>query len=229
MKSFSYKEEYRDSSLIDSSDFLNTLRSRRSIRKYKKDALPEEVIHDLIQCAVTAPSGSNCQDWDFTVINDNEKVWDLALKIKDSVKKFNSFVKNPFFRYTSTIFLGNTLLKYHEHLDSIEWAIEVAEKGNDLLFRSAPTLIIFHSHMEGSTPLEDAQYASYNCALMAHSMGLGTGYIGYAVEILNRMKNIKTLCQIPQTHRVHAVLTAGYPDTSFSHLTLRKNYNINFI
>jgi len=229
IQSFTYKEKYIDSSHIDSSEFLNTLRSRRSIRKYKKDSLPEEVIEDLIQCAVTAPSGSNCQDWEFTVMNDHEKVWNLALKIKDSVKKFNAFVKNPFFRYASTLFLGNTLLKYHEHLESIEWAIEEAEKGNDLLFHSAPTLIIFHSHMEGSTPLEDAQYASYNCALMAHALGLGTCYIGYAVEILNRMKDIKKFCQIPQNHRVHSVLIAGYPDVTFSHLTLRKNYKINFI
>ena len=75
-------------------------------------------------------------------------------------------------------------------------------------------------------PVEDAQYASYNMTLLAHALGLGTCYIGYAVTILNRSKKIKVSLGIPSKNKVHAVLTVGYPDIKYERPALRKPVKI---
>ncbi|MCT4593052.1 MAG: nitroreductase family protein [Anaeromicrobium sp.] len=46
--------------------------TRRSIRKYKKDDISDELIHDLLDCARFAPSPCNAQPWRFKIIKDCE-------------------------------------------------------------------------------------------------------------------------------------------------------------
>ncbi len=222
-KSFEYKPEVLTEKDIDNNNLVNIIRSRRSIRNFKKQKISDDILDDLISFAVTAPSGSNCQDWEFLIINGNEKVWNLAFKFKTFFEKLNRYAKNPFIRTISPLFMGNKLKKYYKNnLETVTSAIEEAEKGNDLLFHGAEAIIMFHSKMDGSTPVEDAQYTSYNVTLLAHAMGIGTCYIGYAVEAINRAPEIKDELKIPKENRVHAVLSLGYFDNNFSDHPLRK-------
>jgi len=46
------------------------IEQRRSIRKFKADAVPEEHIRALIDAARLAPSGSNAQPWRFKIVTD---------------------------------------------------------------------------------------------------------------------------------------------------------------
>jgi nitroreductase len=48
--------------------------SRRSIRKYTDQALPEGTIEAVLKAAVAAPSAGNEQPWHFLVITDREKL-----------------------------------------------------------------------------------------------------------------------------------------------------------
>jgi nitroreductase len=83
--------------------------------------------------------------------------------------------------------------------------------------------------MDGNSPLENAQYAAYNICLMAHSMGLGTCFIGYASYFLNQDKAWKKRLGIPAAHGVHAVLTLGYPVKKFVKPALRKDYPVRWM
>ncbi|GAI87104.1 unnamed protein product [marine sediment metagenome] len=49
---------------------IEAIRKRRSIRKYKNDQIPEEIILELLDAARLAPSGCNAQPWRFRVIKD---------------------------------------------------------------------------------------------------------------------------------------------------------------
>ncbi|HQI25459.1 MAG TPA: nitroreductase family protein, partial [Smithella sp.] len=53
-------------------EFLKVITERRSIRKFKPDEVPDEIIHALIEAARLAPSGENCQPWRFVVIKNQE-------------------------------------------------------------------------------------------------------------------------------------------------------------
>ncbi len=215
---------------ISVQDFAAFVMSRRSIRKYRDTPVAAEILRDLVEFATTAPSGSNCQNWEFTIIPDRNKVLKVAHDIREFFERLNAIVRNPVLRYLSILFAGTALIRYYrDHFASVELGLEEAGKGRDLLFHGAPALIIVHSNMEGSLPLEDGQYAAYNIALMAHAMGLGTCFIGYASETLNRSRKIKAGVNIPQKNRVLAVLAVGYPDVAYERFAMRKNYRMNFI
>lgn len=53
-------------------DVLEAIKTRRSIRRYKKDPVPEEVIEKILEAGRWAPSASNAQPWDFIVFSDPE-------------------------------------------------------------------------------------------------------------------------------------------------------------
>ncbi|UCD71973.1 MAG: nitroreductase family protein, partial [Syntrophobacterales bacterium] len=51
-------------------DAMDAILSRRSIRKYTKQSVPDQLIKELLEAAMSAPSAGNEQPWHFIVIND---------------------------------------------------------------------------------------------------------------------------------------------------------------
>ncbi|MCD6301871.1 MAG: nitroreductase family protein [Staphylothermus sp.] len=51
-------------------ELLDFLKSRRSIRKFKPDPVPREVIEKILDTARFAPSARNSQPWRFIVVDD---------------------------------------------------------------------------------------------------------------------------------------------------------------
>jgi nitroreductase len=49
---------------------LDTIKERRSVRRYKPDPIPEEVVQRVLDAARLAPSGKNLQPWKFIVVRD---------------------------------------------------------------------------------------------------------------------------------------------------------------
>lgn len=51
---------------------MKAILSRRSIRKYTAQPVPDEVITELLKAAMSAPSAGNQQPWQFVVINERQ-------------------------------------------------------------------------------------------------------------------------------------------------------------
>lgn len=51
-------------------DAVETILSRRSIRRYTSQKVSDQVIRELLQAAMSAPSASNEQPWHFIVLHD---------------------------------------------------------------------------------------------------------------------------------------------------------------
>lgn len=51
---------------------INTILTRRSIRKYKTQQIPADKINILLKAAMYAPSAFNLQPWEFLVIDDKD-------------------------------------------------------------------------------------------------------------------------------------------------------------
>ncbi len=47
--------------------------SARSLRRFKPDPVPDDVISKILDAAIRAPSGSNQQSWEFVVVKDAEQ------------------------------------------------------------------------------------------------------------------------------------------------------------
>ena len=53
-------------------DAMETILTRRSVRKYNKKPLSDQIVKELLEAAMSAPSAGNQQPWHFIVINDPE-------------------------------------------------------------------------------------------------------------------------------------------------------------
>ena len=49
-------------------EVFDCIRRRRTIREFKPDPIPEEVLHKILQAGRWAPSSSNSQPWHFVVV-----------------------------------------------------------------------------------------------------------------------------------------------------------------
>jgi nitroreductase len=53
-------------------DTMDTILTRRSIRKYKKKTISDEILQKLLQAAFSAPSAGNQQPWHFVILDDRK-------------------------------------------------------------------------------------------------------------------------------------------------------------
>ncbi len=53
-----------------SDSILGVMKKRRSTRKYKKEGISKDLLLQLIEAAIWAPSGSNVQSWYFIIVDD---------------------------------------------------------------------------------------------------------------------------------------------------------------
>ncbi len=57
---------------------LEAIHTRRSIREYTAQAVPEELLQELLAAAMQAPSAGNQQPWHFIVVTDRTQLAALA-------------------------------------------------------------------------------------------------------------------------------------------------------
>lgn len=58
---------------------VTVIKSRRSVRKYKPDPVPDAAVHDALDCARMAPTARNAQPWQIGVVRDKETLKKIAL------------------------------------------------------------------------------------------------------------------------------------------------------
>lgn len=57
---------------------MDAILSRRSIRVYGPESVPDELVKQLLKAAMSAPSGGNEQPWHFVVVNSRKTLEDIA-------------------------------------------------------------------------------------------------------------------------------------------------------
>ena len=60
---------------------MNTILTRRSIRKFTDKKISEEILKELVEAAMHAPSGMCRKTWQFTVVSNDEMIKRLTLAI----------------------------------------------------------------------------------------------------------------------------------------------------
>jgi len=59
-------------------EVFECIRRRRTIREYKKDPIPEDVLEKILQAGRWSPSSSNSQPWHFIVVKDPNTLSELG-------------------------------------------------------------------------------------------------------------------------------------------------------
>lgn len=61
---------------------LDNIASRKSVRSYTDQPVPDEMVEQLLRAAMAAPTAMNRQPWEFIVVNDRDTLDALAGKLK---------------------------------------------------------------------------------------------------------------------------------------------------
>ncbi|MFH1138360.1 MAG: nitroreductase family protein [Pseudomonadota bacterium] len=203
---------------------VRLMASRRSCRKFKNTPLDLDILEDLVKIGITAPSGSNCQLWTFTLVPTRPAVEAFGGRVALFFERLNNMAERKALR-TFLKLIGKPALDnyYRDYYDEIREALAEREiSGRDLLFHGAPAVIVVGSAPGASCPGEDALLACQNILLGAHALGLGTCLIGFAVEAMTRDPKIKSFLGAPRDETVHAVIAVGRPDEEYQWITGRK-------
>jgi nitroreductase len=103
-------------------DVGTAIRTRRSIRRYKKQDIPEDMLRDVLEAARLAPSAANRQAWEMIVVKDPKLRQELVPMCKN--QKFVAecpvllvAIEEPaqkWSRVDATIMLDHVTLEAHE-------------------------------------------------------------------------------------------------------------------
>ena len=130
-------------------DLIQAIKDRRSVRRYKPDALSEEEINTVLEAARWAPSWNNTQCWRFILVEDSELKEKLAETIRPKENRAIAAIKEAPVTIVACAELGKS--GFYKDL-------EPTDKGDWFMFGVA--------------------LAMGNLTLAAHSIGLGTVHVG---------------------------------------------------
>ena len=212
-------------------DLVRLMRSRRSCRNYKEKAIEEDILEDLVRIGATAPSGTNSQAWTFIVLSGRDQVTALGSQVAAFYRDLNKKAEKPFYRLVSRLFLNDILGRYyHRYYHSVASALqEWEQEGKDLLFHGAPAALLVGADKKASCPIEDALLATQNILLGAHTMGLGTCLIGFAVEAIKRDRRLREFLSLPEGESIYSVIATGYPEEEYVRVAGRRRVSPRFL
>lgn len=206
-------------------DLLQIMQSRRSCRNFHTEKpVPKDLLEDLVKIGVSAPSGSNCQMWTFTLLPHRNAVLELAKGVGGFFQRLNRTAGKAWLRKTLKL-IGKPELEtyYRLYYERIREGLAQWEKeGIDILFHGAPAAIVVGSKKEATCAAEDALLATQNILLGAHVLGLGTCLIGFAIEAMRRDPSIVRRIGVPEDERPYAVIAVGYPKEKYRRIAGRK-------
>jgi nitroreductase/NAD-dependent dihydropyrimidine dehydrogenase PreA subunit len=182
-------------------DKLETLiKGRRSVRRYKDENLDPALFQRLMEVAWHAPTGVNSRQVRFTVLDRKDKVAQLRDVVMTGLERL---VKE------------NALPKGMESYGNF---VRLWEKHQiDIIFRSAPHLLITSAPMTVPTPVPDGLIALSYFELFAQANGVGTVWNGLAKWAINDLlPETRQLLEIPDDHLIGYAMVFGYPDVHFT-------------
>lgn len=188
-------------------DILTIMKTRRSIRRYKKKDVPDELLAKIMEAGRWAPSGDNGQAWRFIVVRDTETKRALGRIATEGSGR----------RFTAEYFTGRLDERFEGLKDEGKKARAFQKLRSGVVssfLADAPVIIVVCAYLDVWDVPYDVAMATQNMQLMAHSLGLGTCVVVAPVcDIVDDHKTMKLL-KVPHGYKVALPLAVGYPDES---------------
>jgi len=198
---------------MDLATLERLIKSRRSIRKWKPEDVPDELLKKAVELATWAPNGGNFQGWYFIVVKKREAIvkmadalqsvadkiasWPEASSWKEDVHRYRANVS--FFREAPAC-IAVFSSEYQSVMDRVLMAREPFDPEATRIMgfrRSAPTAI------------QSAAAAVMTLLLVFHQMGLGAVWL--AAPLMAK-KEMETILKTPGNLSLVCLVAVGYPD-----------------
>ncbi len=174
-------------------DFLNLVRGRRSIRRFKDKPVDRETVEKILEAARHAPSAANSQPWEFVVVQDAATKKTIS---KSIAQKLNDVLDaDPTFNRNSAV---------QPHLFTAPVIIAVC--GDPRLEDSYPMGKV----MRNVLFRQSLANCIYTIQLAAACFGLASAWAtiqGGPIEA-----EVKKVLGIPDSYTVDHIVPLGYPD-----------------
>jgi iodotyrosine deiodinase len=175
--------------------FLQTMRSRRSVREFSSQAVPLEIIQHAIETAGSAPNGANLQPWHFVVVQnpDTKKQIRIAAEAEEQ--------------------------EFYQHRAPAQWLQALSPLGTDAqkpFLETAPYLIAVFAQSHGQLPNGERVKHYY----VQESVGIAVGFLiaclhhaGLAclTHTPSPMKFLNQILERPEQEKPYLLLVVGYP------------------
>ncbi len=184
---------------LNSEEAERFLRSRRSIRNYKKLAVSREELLRLVNIARFAPTAKNRQNVSYVIVDDQKTLEEaVALAIKwlenDALlcKSFASYIK------------------------------AYREAGIDTILRGAPNLVLATTDTDFLQGRENSIFSLAYLELYAPTLGLGSCWAGaFEKCALSENSPMLKLFNIPEGKKITGAVMVGYPQYSYQKIVER--------
>jgi nitroreductase len=201
-------------------DIIEAIRSRRSIRGFRSNPIPKEVLQQILEAAVRAPSAMNTQPWEFIVLTGG--VLDEVRRA--NVERLNTgTLPNPDHVVVAwpreSIYRERQVNLAKQLFQAMDIPREDKEKRAQWMERGfryfdAPAVIVIATDrcLSESGPLLDIGAAMQTICLVALRFGLGTCIEDQGVMYPDVLREH---ARIPDSKRIIMAIAIGYPDMSF--------------
>jgi coenzyme F420-0:L-glutamate ligase / coenzyme F420-1:gamma-L-glutamate ligase len=170
------------------------LRTRRSIRRFKPDPVPESVIEEILRTATFAPSAHNRQPWRFVVVTDLSVKKRLGKAVTD---KMRADMQADGANETDIEKRVTTSLR---RMDEAPVVILLCRDKNDVRANTPE---------EAAMGIQSATVAGLQLLLAAHAEGLGGNWICWP---LYAQEETRIALNLLQNWDPQALYFLGYPD-----------------
>lgn len=174
-------------------------RSRRSIRHFKKEALPRDLISAALEDAAYAPTARNSRHVHWQVLTKPETLYAITSEVANAMRGASG-------RYSQVA--------------------KAFDSGTDIILHSAPCLFIAHAPSDWDWGKVDCAIATTYLELALHTRGIGSCWAGFVVA--TAAQGAVPALQIPPGHSPCAGLMAGFPAMHYAKLPVRES-NISWI
>jgi nitroreductase/Pyruvate/2-oxoacid:ferredoxin oxidoreductase delta subunit len=184
------------------------LKSRRSIRAYKRKPVSKELLASMIDIARYAPSGSNSQPVQWLVIQDQKEVKRLSGMVADWMRMMVEA-------------LPQMSTDWHLNLIVAAWDL-----GVDTITRGAPHVIVAHAPKDLPLAEGNSYIAMTYLELAAYSLGLGACWAGWFQAAAGNYPPMIEALRLPEGHQSHCAMMIGYPRYRFRRIPVRNEPSI---
>ena len=188
-----------------STNYLEKLKTRRSVRDFSSETIPIDVIKNMVKSASSAPSGANKQPWKFCIVQDP--------KIKKKIRTAAETEEK----------------ENYDHRFPEEWLEDLNQFGTDWhkeFLEEAPYLIVIFKQVYDLRGEKQAKNYYVN-----ESVGIAAGFLLTAIHNAglvalthtpSPMGFLEKILKRPKNERAFLLIPVGYPQNGAKVPDLKK-------
>ena len=187
-------------------ELLDFLRTRRTIRRFKPDPIPDEDITKMIEVARWAPSGANGQPWEFIIVKDPKTIRKIA-ETYHQIREEHYIIEQTREADLRHHQLRTRFAEPPRFKDAPVFIVVCGDRRTFQASILAGRFIGCEGGLDG-TYLKNMGNATYGLQLAATALGLGTQWVSVSAEWEQMLKQI---LGVPPILQIHTVVPVGYP------------------